>query len=118
MKKLNENLLRKIIIETIEENSLLSEGRKKKIREDEPVPSPVDQHSDVATGMNSRDFDMSDQEAAKMMPKMPSFTTEQIKHAHEVLDQAFALAKSGNPMLAGSPEDLIKQIVKMFKGEE
>ncbi len=42
MKKLNENLLRKLIIETIEEQSgLVTEGKKKKkIKEAEPVPQP------------------------------------------------------------------------------
>ena len=116
MKKLNEAVLRKLILETIEED-LFTEGRKKKIKEAEPVqqPTPVDTSGDrPQSGMNNPDFDMSDTEAAAMMP---SFSDEQINQAHEVLDQAFALAKSNNPMLSGSPEDMIKQIVKMFKGE-
>lgn len=39
MKKLNEHVLKQLILETIEE-SLVTEGRKKKIREAEPVPTP------------------------------------------------------------------------------
>ena len=114
MKKLNESLLKKLILETIEEE-YIAEGGKKKIKEDEPVPEASDDdHFSDKPGMNNPDFDMSDTEAAAMMP---SYSDEQIKQAHEVLDQAFALAKSNNPMLSGSPEDMIKQIVKMFKGE-
>jgi len=118
MKKLNENLLRKLIIETIEEQSgLVTEGKKKKkIKEAEPVPQPsVNPEADVATGMNNPDFDMSDAQAANMMPQ---FSDDQIKNAHDALDKAFEFAKSGNPMFKSSSEDILKQIMKMFKGEE
>jgi len=114
MKKLNEAVLRKLIIETIE-GDLVTEGRKKKkIKEAEPVPTPMNPHGDVAQGMNNPDFDMSDAEAGMMMPQ---FSDEQIKYAHDALDKAFEFAKSGNPMLKGSSEDMLKQIMKMFKGE-
>lgn len=117
MKKLNEVVLRKLILETIEED-LFTEGRKKKIKEAEPVPQPsVDTTGDAPpTGMNNPDFDMSDTEAAAMMP---SYSDEQIKQAHEALDKAFELARaaSQNPMLKGSAEDMLKGIMNLFKGE-
>ena len=44
MKKLDNNVLRKLILETIEESSILSEGKKKKkrLKEAEPVQQPSD----------------------------------------------------------------------------
>jgi len=120
MKKLNEAVLRKLIIETIE-GDLVTEGRKKKkIKEVTPVgqeqeENPLGQdpgRTDI--GMNSKNFDMSDAEAGNMMSQ---FSDEQIKYAHDALDKAFEFAKSGNPMLKGSSEDMLKQIMKMFKGE-
>lgn len=117
MKKLNENALRQLILETIEE-ALLPEGKRKKIKEDEAVPQPsVDTSGDrPPAGMSNPDFDMSDAEAAGMMS---SFSDEQVKQAHEALDKAFELAKAANqnPMLKGSAEDMLKGIMNLFKGE-
>lgn len=117
MKKLNEQVLKQLILETIEE-SLVTEGRKKKIKEAEPVPQPsVDTSGDAPpTGMSNPDFDMSDTEAAAMMP---AFSDQQIKQAHEALDKAFELARAANenPMLKGSAEDMLKGIMNLFKGE-
>lgn len=119
MKKLNEDLLRKLIIETIEED-YVAESRKK-IKENEPVPEAEEDQEEGsdyfsdATGMNNPDFDMPDEQVAQMTR---SFSPEQIKNAHEALDKAFELAKSNNSLLSGSPEDLLKQITNMFKGKD
>jgi len=117
MKKLNESVLRQLIIETIEEG-ILTEGKRKKIKEAEPVPQPsVDTSGDAASsGMNNPDFDMSDAEAASMMS---SFSDQQIQQAHDALDKAFELAKAANenPMLKGSAEDMLKGIMNLFKGD-
>ena len=114
MKKLNEDIIRKLIVETLEEVSL-GEARKKKVEEAEegPLENP---EQDVAHGMNNPDFDMSDTEVAAMMP---SFSDQQIKQAHEALDKAFDLARAANknPMLKGSAEDMLKGIMNLFKGE-
>ena len=113
MKKLNEEVLRRLIMETIDEQAgKLNEGKKKKkLKEADPVEEPLrNPEQDVAHGMEAepqpQDFGMA-----------PQFTDDQIKHAHDALDKAFEFAKSGNPMLKGSSEDMLKQIMKMFKGD-
>ena len=117
MKKLNEQVLKKLILETIEED-LLTEGKKKKrIKEVEPVPqpTPVDTSGDrPQSGMNNPDFDMSDEEAQKM--SAPSVNIETLTQQFQDAVQAAMEAKqSGDQMKIVAAEASVKYVLDQVK---
>jgi len=119
MKKLNESVLRKLIIETIESDLVIEGRKKKKIKEVTPVSQgqeedPLGQdpgRTDVGT--RNRDFDYSDEEVAKMSAGSPS---------NESLDEIIegALQVANNKKLPptvqkATLESVIKQITDLAK---
>ena len=118
MKKLNENVLRRLIMETIDEQSgVVTEGKKKKkLKEVDPVPeatAPVHQPED--TGMETG------RDESEPQPKDfglgLEFSEQEKQQAHETLDKAFEMAATTNPMLKDQYKGLLKSIEEMFSGK-
>ena len=117
MKKLNEQVLKQLILETIEED-LLAEGKKKKrIKEVEPVPqpTPVDTSGDrPPAGMNNPDFDMSDAEAANM--SAPAIDVETLtKQFQDAVKAAVDARQSNDQMKIVAAEASVKFVLDKVK---
>ena len=118
MKKLDNNVLRKLILETIEESSILSEGKKKKrMKEVQPVPqadeeSPVNPEQDVAHGMESEpqpeDFGMGE----NAMPHLSEKEVQLYTNALHALNDEDELRAAGALGILEKLADYIKERMK------
>ncbi len=103
MKKLNEDIIRKLIMETLEEVSL-GEGRKKKVEEvDEPLSDP---EQDVTAGME-----------AEPQPQDFGLDPQQFSAALEAVNSGDEMKELGGWSVLGSIADKIKTIVKEKEGQ-
>lgn len=111
MKKLNESVLRKLIMETLGESSITEGKKKKRLREVDPVPQPdptENPEQDVAYGMEAE-------------PQPQDFMPNE-ENIVDAIKKALEIARNKNPVVAagarGMLKDLFKQIEQSLPGDE
>jgi len=123
MKKLNENVLRRLILETIDEQAgVVTEGKKKKekLKEAEPVPteSPEDRataaEQDVAHSKTAADI-----AANTMNPDVPTFNVAQYMGKFEQINKTIkTLLNDPNDTNRKVAAGLMKELSKELEGNQ
>lgn len=112
MKKLNESVLRRLILETIDEQVMTEGKKKKKLKEVEPA------NSDEKMGGYNPEQDVGHEMEAQPQPQDFLPNEENIMDA---IKKALEIAKNENPVVAagarGMLKDLFKQIESSLPGE-
>jgi len=108
MKKLNENILRQLIVETLEEGRKKKSTRKR-IKEVDPVPTPDseahDPYQDVGHGM----------EADPGPEGFGMGAGLDTKNIMDAISKALEIAKSENPVVAASAKGMLKDLFKKIE---
>lgn len=114
MKKLDNNVLRKLILETIEESSILSEGKKKKkrLKEVEPVPQASDDEP-----LRNPEQDVTGMEA-EPQPEDFGINPEQFQAALEATRSGDQMKEIGGWSILGKIADQIKDAIKKKEGNQ
>lgn len=109
MKKLNEDIIRKLIIETLEEQ-FVDEGRKKAVEEVEDGVNPSDYDARTAGGSDSRDADRDPE--SEPQPQDFGLDPKRFSAAVEAVNSGNDITKVGGWSVLEKIADAIKKIIK------
>jgi len=111
MKKLSTDVIRKLIIETIEESNLVEGRKKKKLKEAEPVPQAAGaedpRKNDPSAGAEYTDW------ANKVDAQNPPVPNED--NIMDAIKQALEIAKNSNPVVASGARGMLKDLFKQIE---